>query len=117
MPLYTLYHPPGAFTQWEKPAIAKLITESHCSATGAGAFFVKVIFIPCNAGDIYSGGKLDDQLVRVTGVIRAGRDTSTRQKILKGIWDGLQEYLDGRPCEISLEEMLGEVSHGADGRS
>ncbi|ODQ52939.1 hypothetical protein SAICODRAFT_7541 [Saitoella complicata NRRL Y-17804] len=108
MPLYTLYYPPGAFTQWEKPAIAKRITDVHSSVTGAGAFFVKVIFVPVPAGDIFSGGKLDDQLVRITGVIRAGRDTEARQKILRGVWEGMQEFLGERKCEMHLEEMLGE---------
>jgi phenylpyruvate tautomerase PptA (4-oxalocrotonate tautomerase family) len=107
MPLYTVYHPPS-LSRAQRSDIAKSITESHVSLTGAPAFVVKVIFIALDSSSYFSGGHSESSLLRIVGVIRAGRSKEDRQKLLLAINDGTKEY--GYEVEIHLEEMKFEVA-------
>ena len=106
MPLYTVYHPPTlSHTQREQIAIA--ITKAHVTITLAPSFLVKVIFIPLGASSFYTGGQAESSLLRIVGVIRAGRSTEDRQKLLMMIHDMID--IPKHEIEIHLEEMKSEV--------
>lgn len=106
MPLYTVYHPPTLSADI-RSQIATVITDSHVSATNAPAFLVKVIFISLESTSFYSGGHVEEKLLRIVGVIRAGRSKEERQKLLMSIYDGINIY--EYDVEMHLEDMKAEV--------
>ena len=106
MPLYTIYHPPSLSTS-QRSEIAASITKCHIEITNAPAFLVKVIFIPLESTSFFTAGKPESSLLRIVGVIRAGRTWDDRQSLLVSINDALKGY--GMDVEIHLEEMLAEV--------
>jgi hypothetical protein len=69
---------------------------------------VKVIFLPLDASSFYTGGLAELSLLRIVGVIRAGRSTEDRQKLLMMIHDMIK--IHGYEIEIHLEEMKSEVN-------
>ena len=75
------------------------------TVTGAPRQFVKVVFIKLQDDEIYSGGEPDKNLVRVVGAIRAGRDTSDKQLILKGINDVIKATASASLVEIRELEV------------
>ena len=106
MPLYTVYHPP-ALTETQRAEIAEGITKAHVEVTNAPAFLVKVIFIPLESTSFFTAGKPESSLLRIVGVIRAGRAWDDRQSLLLTIYDALKGY--GYDVEAHLEEMKAEV--------
>jgi phenylpyruvate tautomerase PptA (4-oxalocrotonate tautomerase family) len=108
MPLYTVYHPPSLMPN-QRTDIAKSITTAHTACTGAPAFLVKVVFFSLDASSYYSGGHPESSLLRIVGVIRAGRSKEERQNLLQGINNGITRH--GYDVEIHLEDMRAEVCH------
>jgi phenylpyruvate tautomerase PptA (4-oxalocrotonate tautomerase family) len=108
MPLYTVYHPPS-LTSWQRSDIATSITTAHTTSTGAPAFLVKVIFLQLDASSYFSGGHPESSLLRIVGVIRAGRSKEERQNLLQRINIDLTRH--GYDVEIHLEDMRAEVYH------
>src|SRR5277367_5776690 len=106
MPLYTVYHPTTLIAH-SRSDIATVITNSHIKATGAPAFLVKVVFIPLEWTSFYSGGYAEEKLLRIVGVIRAGRSKEERQNLLMSIYEGIN--IHGYNVEIHLEDMKAEV--------
>ena len=91
----------------QRADIAQAITEAHVTITGAPAFLVKVIFIPLDASSYFTGGHAESTLLRIVGVIRAGRSTEDRQSLLMKIHNGIKDH--GYEVEIHLEDMKSEV--------
>jgi phenylpyruvate tautomerase PptA (4-oxalocrotonate tautomerase family) len=91
MPLYTIYHPP-VLSADQRADIAQAITEAHVSITGAPAFLVKVIFIPLDVSSYFTGGHAESNLLRIVGVIRAGRSTEDRQSLLMKIHNDIKDH-------------------------
>jgi phenylpyruvate tautomerase PptA (4-oxalocrotonate tautomerase family) len=113
MPLYTVYYPPPSLAPVDRAFIARWITKSHVSVTGAPAFLVKVIFVPLDPTSYFSGGEQETALLRIVGVIRAGRSKEERQRLLLELSILKQSFTED--IEIHLEEMLSEVSHRSSG--
>jgi phenylpyruvate tautomerase PptA (4-oxalocrotonate tautomerase family) len=107
MPLYTVYYPPPTLAPVDRAFIARWITKSHVSVTGAPAFLVKVIFIPLDPTSYFSGGEQETALLRIVGVIRAGRPREERQRLLLELSLLKQSFTED--IEIHLEEMMSEV--------
>jgi len=105
MPLYTVYHHPSLMPN-QRTDIAKSITTAHTTCTGAPAFLVKVVFLPLDASSYFSGGHPESSLLRIVGVIRAGRSKEERQNLLQGINNGITMH--GYDVEIHLEDMRAE---------
>lgn len=61
MPLWTIYHPVGAFEAEHKQALAKAITGLYSFP----AFYVGVVFIGQDRDSIYRGGEPADNFVRI----------------------------------------------------
>jgi phenylpyruvate tautomerase PptA (4-oxalocrotonate tautomerase family) len=112
MPLYTVYHPTSLVAH-SRSQIATVITDSHVAATGAPGFLVKVVFIPLEWSSFFAGGHAKDKLLRIVGVIRAGRSKEERQKLLLSIYEGIKRIekndVNRYEVEIHLEEMKTEV--------
>jgi phenylpyruvate tautomerase PptA (4-oxalocrotonate tautomerase family) len=112
MPLYTVYHPTSLVAH-SRSQIATVITDSHVTATGAPGFLVKVVFIPLEWSSFFAGGHAKDKLLRIVGVIRAGRSKEERQKLLLSIYEGIKRIekndVNRYEIEIHLEEMKTEV--------
>jgi phenylpyruvate tautomerase PptA (4-oxalocrotonate tautomerase family) len=106
MPLYTIYHPPS-LTAAQRSEIAEKITKIHVEITDAPSFLVKAIFIALESSSYFSAGNPESSLLRIVGVIRAGRTWDDRQSLLLGIYEGVRSY--GFEVEIHLEEMKAEV--------
>ena len=106
MPLYTIYHPPS-LSPSQRSEIASTITKAHIELTGAPSFLVKTIFIPVDSSSFFTAGKPESSLLRIVGVIRAGRPRDDRQSLLLAIYEGVKKH--GFEVEIHLEEMKAEV--------
>jgi hypothetical protein len=61
MPLWTIYHPVGAFEPEHKQALAKSITKLY----NFPAFYVGVVFIEKDRDSLYRGGAPADNFVRI----------------------------------------------------
>ena len=53
MPIYTWTSQEGTFSEDQKKALAKIVTETHCEATGAPRDFVRVLFRTYPAGSCF----------------------------------------------------------------
>lgn len=71
-----------------------------------------MVFIKLQDDEIYSGGEPDKNLVRVVGAIRAGRDNSDKQLILKGINDVIKATASASLVEIRELEVGDEGGGG-----
>lgn len=90
MPTYTVTAPKKQLSTEQKARIAKVITETHCAATGAPAAFAQVIFVETKPGNYYIGGApLDAKHVFVHGCIRAGRSAAVKEKLLVGLLEAV----------------------------
>ncbi len=78
MPLYQCYAPPGSLDDDQRAEIAQAITDIHCELTTAPPTFVHVQFHDRNTGG-------DDQPVKLSGGIRAGRSESVTEQLVARI--------------------------------
>lgn len=92
MPVYTVYHR-SPFGRTYKREIALALTNLHSTVTGAPAQAVKVIFIPLDEFDFFSGGQTKNHYVRVVAQIRKGRSEEQRMSILSGMFEIVQRAL------------------------
>ena len=115
MPLYTVYYSPPSLAPVDRAFIARQITKAHVTVTGAPAFLVKVIFIPLDPTSFFSGGEQETALLRIVGVIRAGRSREERQRLLLELSLLKQSFTED--IEIHLEEMLADVPPNGRGNS
>ncbi|HEY8616413.1 tautomerase family protein [Phenylobacterium sp.] len=63
MPLWTIYHPPGAFSDVDKAELAEKITDVYGAVMPR--FYVGVVFQPLEPRNFYVGGKPADRFVRI----------------------------------------------------
>jgi phenylpyruvate tautomerase PptA (4-oxalocrotonate tautomerase family) len=76
MPLWTIYHPVGAYTDSDKRAFAERITELYGRLP---KFYVNVIFHEIKKSAFYVGGEPMDNFVRMT-VVHIARSLSADRK-------------------------------------
>jgi len=61
MPLHQIFHPEGLYTAEEKASLSAAITAVYQFP----AFFVNVVFIPVAEGNLFVGGKIRNDFVRI----------------------------------------------------
>jgi phenylpyruvate tautomerase PptA (4-oxalocrotonate tautomerase family) len=89
MPLWTIYHTPGIFTDEEKQELATSITD-HYEQVGLPRFYVIAIFNETQPGNLFVGGEKASAGVRVVidHIARRNPDQASRQRTahwIKGI--------------------------------
>lgn len=95
MPTYNVHYPKGLLTVEKKQAIAKAITDTHSSVTGAQRFFAQVLFREIAAEDWFLAGEpLSEPHLFLFGHIRAGRPIELKAKLLRGLRDILVQHGD-----------------------
>lgn len=92
-----------------KADIAAAVTEVHTSVTGAPASYVNVSFTEVPPGSIFEAGKVVPY-GRLVGLIRTGRMTEIKHKLLTGLAAAWSE-VTGEPVE-GFALFLQEVSGG-----
>lgn len=86
MPTYTVTAPEGRLTPAHKQAVAKAITHTHHTVTGAPTYFAQVIFVDVKPGNYFIGGApLEGDQVFVHGQIRAGRSAEDKDKLISNL--------------------------------
>ncbi len=88
MPIYTLTVQEGLLSEDRKRAIAETITDIHVAATGGPKSFVHVLFHVYPKGDAFVGGAVSSPIVLLCQ-IRAGRDITKKQAIVKQCFDAI----------------------------
>lgn len=79
MPLWKIYANPSTFTPTQRAGLAKAITDLYVNQVGLPAFYVNVLFVPLDDGQIYVGGVANKNFVRITAeqIARQMPDTTT----------------------------------------
>jgi phenylpyruvate tautomerase PptA (4-oxalocrotonate tautomerase family) len=105
MPLYKIATQQGSLTSGAKAALAAEITEFHCRLTGLDKAFVKVVFATFARGDGFVGGEAAEAVI-LTVLIRAGRSTDYKQKMLRDLWSILQRATGAADTQmlVAIEE-------------
>jgi len=63
MPLWTIYHPVGAFSDTDKAELSEKITDIYGAIMPR--FYVGIVFQPIDAANFYVAGKPADRFVRI----------------------------------------------------
>lgn len=86
MPYYQFTVPSGGATLKHKAEIAAAMTRVHSEVTGAPGAYVHCSFVEVAPGGIFVAGEAVSG-PRMVGLIREGRSTETRAKLLNGLAD------------------------------
>lgn len=113
MPLWTIHHTPGIFTDTEKRELASRITD-HYEKIGLPRFYVVVIFTETAPANLYVGGEPTPAGVRVVieHIARSSVDSAGRQRTSRWIKSILEPYLDrheGLHWEFHVDETSEEL--------
>jgi phenylpyruvate tautomerase PptA (4-oxalocrotonate tautomerase family) len=105
MPLYKIATQEGSLSSEAKAALAKEITEFHCRMAGLDKAFVKLVFDTFSAGEGFVGGEAA-AAVTLTVLIRAGRPTDYKRKMLQELWSMLQRATGATDAQmlVAIEE-------------
>jgi phenylpyruvate tautomerase PptA (4-oxalocrotonate tautomerase family) len=106
MPVYTWTAQEGTFSEGQKKALAKAVTDTHCDATGAPRSFVRVIFNTYPAGSGFLG-ETPAAGVSLLCQIRAGRTIETKHSMMKQLNDAAVTIggISSDALAIILEEI------------
>jgi phenylpyruvate tautomerase PptA (4-oxalocrotonate tautomerase family) len=108
VPFYQFTVPRGGATLEHKAAVAAAVTKVHSEVTGAPGAYVHCSFTEVAPESIFVAGEAVDG-PRLVGLIREGRSTATRAKLLHGLADAWCA-ITGDPKEsvaIFLHEVPG----------
>lgn len=112
MPLWTIHHTPGVFTDADKHRLAARITDHYVSA-GLPRFYVMVVYHQTRPEDLYVGGEPAGSAVRIVidHIARHSTGSAHRQRITQWIDDILDPYLnrDGLHWEFHADETSEEL--------
>lgn len=113
MPLWTIHHTPGIFTDVEKRELASRITD-HYEKIGLPRFYVVVVFNETTPVNLYVGGEPTPVGVRVVieHIARSSVDSAGRQRTTQWIKSILAPYLDrheGMHWEFHVDETSEEL--------
>ena len=111
MPIYTWTTQEGALSDVQRRALAKVVTDIHCNATGAPREFVRVIFSVYTRGSGFLGYTESAAAVLVCQ-IRAGRTLETKHSIMRQLNDAAMEI--GGISRAALAIVVQEIApaHG-----
>ena len=109
MPMWQIYHPPGAFSDADKQAIAQRVTGIYESFLPR--FYVNVFFHEVPKSSVFIGGEPTDDFVRVTidHIARAMEDAETQQRFLKASARLLEPFVRGLRWELHVDETPFEL--------
>lgn len=113
MPLWTIHHTPGIFTDTEKRELAARITD-HYQQIGLPRFYVVTLFAETTESNLYVGGEPTPAGVRVVieHIARSSVDTAGRQRTTHWIKSILDPYLarhEGLHWEFHVDETSEEL--------
>ncbi|MBI2703064.1 MULTISPECIES: tautomerase family protein [Mycobacterium] len=110
MPLWTIHHSPGVFTDAEKHELAGRITD-HYEKAGLPRFYVITLFKETGTQDFYVGGEPAPMAIRVVidHIARHSRDTVDRQRITRWIKNILTPLAATKP-DLHWEFHVDETS-------
>ncbi len=97
MPLYRCFTPDGTFDDDQRSAVARAITDIHCSETTAPPTFVHVQFLDAPARQAAA--------VAVHGGLRAGRPARVTDRIVARTTEAVATI-----AEVGVEEVAMRVS-------
>ncbi|WP_030790504.1 tautomerase family protein [Streptomyces sp. NRRL S-920] len=108
MPLWTIHHTPGIFTDHDKSRLAAGIAD-HYEKVGLPRFYVVTLFQEMPATDFYVGGEPTPAGVRITidHIARHHSDQESRRRIAEWIRAMLQPHLEqhaGLHWEFHVDE-------------
>lgn len=108
MPLWTIHHTPGIFTDEEKQRLATRVTD-HYEGIGLPRFYVVTLFHETRSEDMYVGGEPVPAGVRITidHIARHNPDQESRRRTaqwVKGILQPHLERIAGLHWEFSVDE-------------
>lgn len=103
MPTYIVTAAAGRLSREQKCDLAASITNIHCAATGAAAYFAQVLFNDVAEGNYFVGGKpLTEDIVFIHGQIRAGRELEVKQQIILEMLDAAADIADMDKSNIQI---------------
>ncbi|MBJ7289975.1 tautomerase family protein [Williamsia sp.] len=113
MPLWTIHHSPGVFTDDDKASLAGEITDRY-EKVGLPRFYVVVIFREVTAADFFVGGVSAPLSARVeiAHIARHLPDSASRRRTARWVGDVLAPYLerhDGLHWEFHIDETSEEL--------
>jgi phenylpyruvate tautomerase PptA (4-oxalocrotonate tautomerase family) len=95
MPLWTIHHTPGIFSDEDKRKLAARITD-HYERIGLPRFYVVTIFNETRPADFYVGGEPTPVGVRIVidHIARKGTDKQSREQITRWLQRILQPDME-----------------------
>jgi phenylpyruvate tautomerase PptA (4-oxalocrotonate tautomerase family) len=84
MPLWVLYHSPGAFSPEEKKDLAQKLTKVYYRFPD---FYVNVVFLEIPPGDFFIGGEVRPEGVHIT-IRHAARHLGKEDQAVRDEWIG-----------------------------
>ncbi|MFK8844875.1 tautomerase family protein [Streptomyces sp. Ac-502] len=110
MPLWTIHHTPGTFTDAEKHRLASHIAD-HYEEVGLPRFYVVTLFHETRPEDFYVGGEPAPAGVRITidHIARRNPDQQSRRRTAQWIRGMLQPHLE-RSAGLHWEFHVDETS-------
>ena len=110
MPCYQFTVPTGGATLQHKAEIAAAMTKVHSEVTGAPGAYVYCTFVEAPPGSIFVSGEPVSGS-RMVGIIRQGRSTEVKAKLIHGLADAWCEITGD--AKESLAIFIQEIP-GAD---
>jgi phenylpyruvate tautomerase PptA (4-oxalocrotonate tautomerase family) len=110
MPLWTIYHAPGIFSDAQKQQLAQRITD-HYEQVGLPRFYVVTIFNEVRPTNLYVGGEQTAAGVRIVidHIARHNPDKAGRQRTARWINEILRPHLQMH-AELHTEFHVDETS-------
>ncbi|KAJ7147574.1 putative oxalocrotonate tautomerase [Mycena crocata] len=106
MPLHRLFVPKGLYTPEDKEDIAKAITSIYTAPPASlPAFYVVVLFIDLDAGNIIVGGKITERMVRI-GVEHIARNFTSdvrKRQFMDRYEEALEPFTKGRGIDWEVQ--------------
>jgi phenylpyruvate tautomerase PptA (4-oxalocrotonate tautomerase family) len=106
MPYYQFTVPAGGATLQHKAEVATAMTKVHSEVTGAPGAYVHCSFVEVPPGSIFVSGEPVSGS-RMVGIIRQGRSTEVKAKLIHGLADAWCE-ITGDPKD-SLAIFIHEI--------
>ncbi|MFH8989413.1 tautomerase family protein [Streptomyces sp. NPDC017940] len=113
MPLWTVHHTPGTFTDAEKRRLASDVAD-HYEQVGLPRFYVVTLFHETRPEDFYVGGEPTRVGVRITidHIARRNPDSESRRRTAQWINGMLRPHLErnaGLHWEFHVDETSDEL--------
>jgi phenylpyruvate tautomerase PptA (4-oxalocrotonate tautomerase family) len=101
MPLYTITTQTGALSHAIKADLAAKLTSKHCELSGVPRNWVHIVFQEYAVGNGYTAGE-PAATAALTLLIRTGRSSEYKRRLLQGAWDLLQQATGAPDDQIVL---------------